>query len=106
MNRSKFSIYEETEEDKERKTEPKLLKAKIRELARTYANFSNKNSESARNVMLTLNKLRNEYARFPPRQHVRRAVSSISSCPRCHGYGMGQYRHIEGGVCFRCGQLP
>ncbi len=106
MNRYKFINFAEEEESDAHRIEPKLLKAKIRELARSYANFSNKDSEGARNVMLSLNKFRQEYSKINLRQHSRRSVSRSSSCPRCHGYGMRQFRHVEGGVCFSCGQMP
>lgn len=93
--------------------DPEWLKAKRRELARRYANISNKNSPYAENIMATLKRLiqfrvssratpsNRTYSRFsatPYRRH--------SSCPRCSGFGMGQFRHVQNGVCFCCGKLP
>lgn len=35
-----------------------------------------------------------------------RSSNQGSSCSRCNGLGMGEYRHIQNGVCFNCGAAP
>lgn len=85
---------------------PEWMKGKMIELAKRYASFSNKDSENAKNVMSTLNSLRKRYGSKCRSKRSYSKWQRASNCPRCNGYGMGQFRHVSGGICFLCGQMP
>ena len=92
-----------------RETQPEWLKHKRRKLAERYASITNKQSPNAINIMATLKKLIALDVNTLPnktRRYSSHSFRNSSSCPRCNGFGMGQFRHIQSGVCFRCGKLP
>jgi hypothetical protein len=92
-----------------RETQPEWLKHKRRKLAERYASITNKQSPNAINIMATLRKLIALDLNTLPnktRRYSSHSFRNSSSCPRCNGFGMGQFRHIQSGVCFCCGKLP
>jgi len=92
-----------------RETQPEWLKHKRRKLAERYASITNKQSPNAINIMATLKKLIALDVNTLPnktRRYSSHSFRNSSSCPRCNGFGMGQFRHIQSGVCFCCGKLP
>ena len=97
------------EDEVSRETQPEWLKHKRRKLAERYASITNKQSPNAINIMATLKKLIALDVNTLPnktRRYSSHSFRNSSSCQRCHGFGMGQFRHIQSGVCFRCGKLP
>jgi hypothetical protein len=78
-----------------------------RTLAFKYANMSQKGSIEAKNLVRAICALN---AAIKQRGGNKRIQSikrpSSKDCPRCQGYGMGQYHHIERGRCFHCGTTP
>lgn len=97
------------EDEVSRETQPEWLKHKRRKLAERYASITNKQSPNAINIMATLKKLIALDVNTLPnktRRYSSHSFRNSSSCPRCNGFGMGQFRHIQSGVCFCCGKLP
>lgn len=97
------------EDEVSREAQPEWLKHKRRKLAERYASITNKQSPNAINIMATLKKLIALDVNTLPnktRRYSSHSFRNSSSCPRCNGFGMGQFRHIQSGVCFCCGKLP
>jgi hypothetical protein len=97
------------EDEVSRETQPEWLKHKRRELAERYASMTNKQSPNAINIMETLKKLialDMNTLHNKTRRYSSHSFRNSSSCPRCNGFGMGQFRHIQNGACFCCGKLP
>lgn len=76
-----------------------------RSLAVKYAGITDKNSAEAKE---TMNKLKSQCSLFNSlkvqkgRRESEEPKDPASTCTRCNGYGMGIYRHVADGVCFKC----
>lgn len=102
-------LTEKDEHEVSQEAQPEWLKKRRRELAERYASMPNKQSPNAINIMATLKKLIALDVNTLPnkkRRYSSHSFRNSSSCQRCHGFGMGQFRHIQSGVCFCCGRLP
>lgn len=85
------------------------LKRRRRELAARYASITNRQSLSAINIMAKLKKLislDDKNLTNNNRRYTSPSSRNSTSCPRCGGFGMSQFGHIQRGVCFCCGKLP
>ncbi|MBY5944781.1 hypothetical protein [Photobacterium rosenbergii] len=82
--------------------------ARLRQLVEAYA-YSTDQKEKKR-LMRLINILRER--RNLKRKLLKKSTTHAHKekidgyCSRCHGYGMGIYRHVQGGVCFQCGRMP
>lgn len=96
-------------------------KKRLRSLAGAYAFLGNKQSSRAKRIMALINRLRAKRDRhlselqetlrastIKYNQHaIKHNCSNVwANCTRCGDLGMGQYMHVERGVCFSCGRYP
>jgi hypothetical protein len=96
-------------------------KQRLCKLVKTYSFIGDKHTPKAQKAMRLINQLRAK--RDIELNRLKKALqeSAIAynrhvvtfndtevrvNCSRCLGRGMGQYRYIERGVCFKCGRYP
>lgn len=81
------------------------LTVNLKKFVKEYSYQTNKKSKRALGLMILINKLRAKKKLYTTRTMVSNSLTN-SSCPRCNGRGMSIYKHVQHGVCFRCGRLP